>query len=412
MIDQFYSDPLSLQRLRLGSLGTHIDTFAQLLSAQGYAKSTAKEKIRVVAGLSRWLQRRRLGVETLDEQRVSEFLRYGRDQGLCRRGVSHTLQVLLRHLRSTGVSRLLASKIEDNAFHAIERDFARYLTQARGLTQATLDNYLPTARTFLLECFGKGPLALNELDPKDITRFILSHSNRVSLKRAQLMASALRNFFRFLHQQGEIARDLATSVPKVANWRLSELPRFLEPEQVEGLLKGCHQDTPSGRRDYAILLLLARLGLRAGEVVHLELDDIDWERGEIRIRGKSVREDRLPIPQDVGEALTRYLLHGRPRCPSRRVFIRLKAPRQGFTSSVAICDVVRRALARAGLPLTRKGSHLLRHCLATQMLRGGATLLEIGEILRHQLPSTTEIYAKVDAAALRALALPWKGGAR
>ena len=187
---------------------------------------------------------------------------------------------------------------------------------------------------------------------------------------------------------------------------------FLEPEQVESLLKECRKDIPSGRRDYAILLLLARLGLRAGEVVHLELNDIDWEKGEISVRGKSIRQDRLPMPQDVGEALAGYLIHGRPRCPSRRVFIRIQAPWQGFTSSVAICDVVRRALVRAGLSLTHKGSHLLRHCLATRMLSGGATLSEIGEILRHQLPSTTEIYAKVDVAALRHLALPWKGGVR
>ncbi len=412
MIDQFYADPLSLERLRFGPLGSYIDTFAQVLSAQGYARSTAKVKIREVAGLSRWLHRRRLGVEALDEQSVSEFLRYWCRRGLCRRGTAHTLQGLLRHLRSTGVSRLLASEIEDSAFHAIERDFARYLTQERGLTQATLDNYLPTARAFLSACFGNGPLALNKLDPQNITRFMLRHAHKVSPKRAQLMASGLRSFFRFLYQRGEIARDLATSVPTVANWRLSELPKFIEPEHVERLLKACRQDTPSGQRDYTILLLLARLGLRAGEVVHLELDDIDWEKGEISVRGKSVRQDRLPIPQDVGEALARYLHQGRPRCPSRRVFIRLKAPRQGFTGSAAVDDVFRRALGRAGLSLARKGSHLLRHGLATRMLRGGATLAEIGEILRHQLPSTTEIYAKVDVAALRALALPWKGGAR
>jgi site-specific recombinase XerD len=411
MIDQFYSDPLSLQGLRFGPLGTHIETFAELLSAQGYARSTAKEKIRVVAGLSRWLHRRRLGVEALDEQRVSEFLRYWRQQRLSRRGTFHTLQELLRHLRAAGIARLVPS-VENNAFQGIERDFARYLTQERGLAQATLDNYLPTARTFLSECFGEGPLALNELDPKDITRFIVRHSKAVSLRRLQLVGTALRSFFRFLYQRGEIARDLAASVPKVADRRLSDLPKFLEPEQVERVLKACREDIPIGQRDHAILLLLARLGLRAGEVVHLELDDIDWEKGRIRVRGKSVRQDWLPIPQDVGKALARYLLPGRPRCPSRRVFIRMKAPRQGFTSPAAICDVVRRALTRAGLPLTRKGSHLLRHSLATQMLRGGATLLEIGEILRHQLPSTTEIYVKVDVAALRALALPWKGGAR
>ena len=182
------------------------------------------------------------------------------------------------------------------------------------------------------------------------------------------------------------------------------------PEQVERLLKTCNRATPAGRRDYAVLLLLARLGLRAGEVVHMEFDDLDWESGELMVRGKSVRQDRLPIPKDVGAALAAYICDGRPRCSSRRVFLRLKAPQQGFTSSVAICDIVRRALVRAGLHPGRKGSHLLRHSLATTMLRGGASLAEIGEILRHQLPSTTEIYAKVDVASLRALALPWQGG--
>ena len=408
MIDQFYSDPLSLQRLRSGPLGSHIDTFAQILSAQGYVGSAAKEKIRVVAGLSAWLQRRQLGVETLDEQSISAFLRYWRRRGLCRRSTSHTLGMLLGLLRDGGFTRKVAS-VENSALYGVEKDFARYLTQERGLAQATLDNYVPAARTFLSECFGKGSLALNKLDPQDITRFMLRHVHKGS---AQIVTTALRSFFRFLYQRGEIARDLSASVPTVAAWRLPELPKFLEPDHVERLLKACPQDTPVGQRDYAILVVLARLGLRAGEVVHLELDDLDWEKGEISVRGKSIRHDRLPIPQDVGEALATYVRHGRPRSPSRRVFIRMKAPQQGFTGSPAICNVVERALDRAGLIPARKGSHLLRHGLATRMLRGGASLAEIGEILRHQRPSTTEIYAKVDVAALRALALPWKGGAR
>ena len=408
MIDQFYSDPLSLERLRSGPLGSHIDTFAQMLSAQDYARSTAKEKIRVVAGLSGWLQRRQRGVETLDEQSISAFLRHWHRQGLCRRTTSHTLKMLLALLRDGGFTRKVAS-VANSDFCDVEKDFVRYLTQERGLTQATLDNHVPTAHTFLSECFGKGPLALDKLDPQDITRFMMRHAHKAS---ARLVTTALRSFFRFLTQRGDLVRDLSASVPTVATWRLSEVPKFLEPDHVERLLKACPQDTPVGQRDYAILLLLARLGLRAGEVVHLELDNIDWEKGEISVRGKSIRHDRLPIPQDVGEALAKYLRYGRPRSPSRRVFIRMKAPRQGFAGSPAICDVVRRALGRAGLSLTRKGSHLLRHGLATRMLRGGASLAEIGEILRHQRPSTTEIYAKVDVAALRALALPWKGGAR
>jgi site-specific recombinase XerD len=412
MIDQFYSDPLLLQRLRFGPLSAHIDTFAQVLSAQGYARSTARAKIRLVVGLGLWLHRRQLEVEALDEQRVSEFLRYWGRCGLCRRGASHTLQEFLKHLREGGVVQKIGFIENEVFYYDISRDFEQYLRQERGLAQVTLDNYLPIIRTFLSECFDKGPLRLNELGASNITRFVVGQSETISPRRLQLVSTALRSFFRFLYQRGEIVRDLAASIPKVANWKLSDVPKFLEPEQIECLLGACPQDTPIGQRDYAILLLLTRLGLRAGETVSLELDDIDWERGEITVRGKSVRRDRLPIAQDVGEALARYLRQGRPHCPSRRVFIRMKAPRQGFTNSVAICDVVRRALTRAGLPLIRKGSHLLRHGLAIRMLRGGASLSEIGEILRHQVPSTTEIYAKVDVAALRTLALPWKGGGR
>jgi site-specific recombinase XerD len=241
-------------------------------------------------------------------------------------------------------------------------------------------------------------------------RFILRYTETVSVKHAQLIVCSLRSFFRFLYQRGETAIDLSPSALTVANWRLSELPKFLEPEQVKRLLQSCNQDTLIGRRDYVILLLLARLGLRAGDVVHMTLDDIDWEAGELIVRGKSHRQDRLPLPQDVGEALVRYLSHGRPRCSSRRVFIRIKAPHKGFSSSVAICNIVRRALLRVNLNPAFKGSHLMRHSLATQMLRGGASLGEIGKLLRHQRLNTTQIYAKVDLKALRALAQPWPGG--
>ena len=347
-------------------------------------------------------------MEDLDEQVVSEFLAYRRRNGLSRCEAPPALRALLSQLRTAGIIRC-APRLEESPFHAIEQRFAQYLTQERGLATRTIDTYLPLARTFLSERFDSKPIALDELTPRDIAGFIERHANRVSPRRAQLITTALRSFFRFLHERGEIPTDLAASVLTVANWRLSDLPKFLEPEHVERLLGSCNRSAPTGRRDYAVLLLLARLGLRAGEVVHMTLDDIDWENGEITVRGKSLRRDRLPIPKDVGEALAGYLCH-RPRCSSRRVFLRIKAPRQGFASSVAIRDIVKRALARAGIHSRRKGSHLLRHSLAVTMLRGGASLAEIGEILRHELPSTTEIYAKVDVAALRALALPWKGG--
>jgi site-specific recombinase XerD len=225
------------------------------------------------------------------------------------------------------------------------------------------------------------------------------------------MVSALRSFFRFLLQRGEIATDLAACVPAVADWRLSTIPKYLGAEEVERLLSSCDRCTGIGRRDHAILLLLARLGLRASEVVVMELDDIDWRAGEIAVRGKGPQHDRLPLLQEVGEALTTYLRRDRPSVSTRRVFVRVRAPLRGFAGPVAISTIVRRAIQRADLRGLGKGvaAHLLRHSLATGLLRDGASMAEIGEVLRHRTPATTEIYAKVDIRSLRSLAQPWPG---
>jgi site-specific recombinase XerD len=226
------------------------------------------------------------------------------------------------------------------------------------------------------------------------------------------MAAVLRSFLGFLLQQGRISTNLAAAVPTVAARRLAGVPRFLEAEQVEKVLRGCDRRGKIGKRDYAILMLLARLGLRGGEVAGLTLDDINWRGGELRIRGKGARVDRLPLPQDVGHALVSYLQKGRPTCASRRVFIRNHAPYEGLAGPASIGNVVRAALTRAQIQSPHQGSHVLRHSLATNLLRHGASLTQIGQVLRHQLPQTTEIYAKVDVNALRSLALPWIGGAK
>jgi site-specific recombinase XerD len=294
----------------------------------------------------------------------------------------------------------------------IARDYADFLVQERGLRPATLANYVPIARRFLEAKFGAGKLAWNKLHLTDVTDFVLRGSSTDSPKRVQSTGSALRSFLGFLTRQGKVPASLAASVPTVANWRLAELPQFLQPAEVEKLLRSCNRKTPTGRRDYALLLLLARLGLRAGEVVHLTLESINWVAGDVLIQGKSAREDRLPLPPDVGRALAVYLRRDRPACASRRVFIRMKAPRQGFASSAAVCTILQRALRRAKLHPQKMGAHLLRRSLATKMLRRGVSLAQIGEVLRHQLAQTTEIYAKVDLAALRPLAQPWPGGAR
>jgi site-specific recombinase XerD len=410
MIDQFYSPNVDLGHFRCGPLAAHIDGFADYLFSNGYATQTARLKIRLSADLSVWLSQRHLGVEDVEEEQVEAFLGTRKKDRSLRRGDWWTLNQLLHYLRRVGLNPMPSAAISDNPADRIIQDYTHFLVDQRGLSQATVVNYVPVVRRFLETRFGVGKLSLNKLRVTDVTDFIVLGSSTDSPKRVQLNASALRSFLGFLTQEGKITANLAASVPTVANWRLAELPQFLEPAQVEKLLRSCNKKTKTGRRDRAVLLLLARLGLRAGEVVHLTLENINWEAGEILIRGKSAREDRLPLPHDVGRALAAYLKQDRPACSCRRVFIRMKAPRRGFSSSVAVCDIFRRALARADLHPPKKGVHLLRRSLATQMLRRGVSLTQIGEVLRHQLAQTTEVYAKVDLIALRALAQPWPGG--
>jgi site-specific recombinase XerD len=226
------------------------------------------------------------------------------------------------------------------------------------------------------------------------------------------MVGALRAFFRFLRLQGLLDLDFSAAVPSAPHWRLQALPASLQPHQVNTLFKQCDRQTPVGRRDFAILRLMIRLGLRSGEVASLTLDDIDWPAGEISVRGKGNRQHRLPLPQDVGEALIQYLKRGRPRCASRRLFIRARAPYTGLKNNGCVSTRVKCALIRAGLHSPRQGSHLLRHTAATLMLRRGASLFEIGQILNHRHPDATAIYAKVDLAQLRPLAQRWPGGSR
>lgn len=410
MTHQFQADPATLDRYRYGPLGLHLDSFANWLLEQGYPRQTGMQKLRLFAFLSRWLAQTKISIQQLDEQRIEQFLKTQQKQLRRQRQVRHTLTQLLHRLRCLGAVPDRQPPQARSLKDRLLRDYERFLAQERGLSPTTVNNYGAVARRFLANASAAKARQLDRLAAKDINGFVLRERTAFSPKRVQLTTSALRSFLGFLYLSGQLATPLAASVPTVATWRLSELPQFLEPEQVQQILQSCDRKSPCGRRDYAALLLLARLGLRAGEVVHLCLEDLNWTCGEVFIRGKSSREERLPLPPDVGRALAVYLQKDRPACSSRRVFIRMKAPHVGFSTSVAICDIVRRALRRARLQPGHKGAHLLRHSLATQMLRGGASLTQIGQILRHQLPQTTEIYAKVDLTALRAVAQPWPGG--
>jgi site-specific recombinase XerD len=290
--------------------------------------------------------------------------------------------------------------------------YEQYLREARALAGTTIVNYVPFIRDFLEDQFGHGRVRLPRLCAGDVVRFVQRQASRLHLRRAKLMTTALRSFLHYARYRGEVTLDLAAAVPIVANWSITSIPRAISSDHVRQLLASIDRRTAVGRRDYAVLLLLARLGLRASEVAFLEIDDIDWNTGRLYVRSKGAQRLELPLPTEVGKAIAAYLRRGRPYSTSRRVFLRAKAPIRGFRGPGGIGSIVRHSLKRAGIRAPTTGAHQFRHGLATEMLRQGASLSEIGELLGHRHPQTTKIYAKVDIEALRRLALPWPGGAR
>jgi integrase/recombinase XerD len=261
-----------------------------------------------------------------------------------------------------------------------------------------------------MQRFGKDRPRLSVIRAADAVQYVQHQVAHLSPHTAKFVTKALRSFLQYARYRGDITLDLAAAVPTVANWSMASIPRAIAPDHVQAVLAHCNRASAIGCRDYAILLLLARLGLRAGEIAFLELDDIDWEAATLNLRGKGGRVSRLPLPLEVGEAIAAYLRTGRPASTSRRVFLRALAPIRGFARQVTVLSVVRQAMVRAGIDPPRKGAHQFRHALACKMLRQGASLPEIGQILGHRSPQTTAIYAKVDLASLHTLALPWPGG--
>lgn len=390
----------------IGPLAVHRDGFRGELARLGCPTRSAAEQLRLMAHLSRWLKARRLRTAELTDERIEAFLSARRAQGYHRYRSGRAVKPLLAYLRSVGAAPG-APDVPSTELEVLLADYHTYLLAERGLDPRTVRGYDDYAREFLSGLARENKLALAELGPAQVRAFILAHSEQWCPKTVQNLASALRALLRYLYLQGHTDKALAPAVPAVAAWRGVRLPRTLRPAQVRALLHACDRRTAVGRRDYAIFLLLCRLGLRAGEVSALELDDFDWRAGEVIVRGKGRRDERLPLPVDVGQALVAYLGRGRAASGSRRLFLPVRPPGPGM-SSTAIRAVVRHLCARAGL--VDVGTHRLRHTAATQMLAAGASLPEIGQLLRHRHLITTSIYAKVDRARLGALARPWPGG--
>jgi site-specific recombinase XerD len=358
--------------------------------------------------LSRWLQREGLSVGELTGEQAERFAAARRAAGLVTWAAPRSAMLPVGYLRGLGVAPPPVPVVTQGRLDELLADYRRYLSIERALSDHTVfDAYEPAARLFLTAVGANRHLNLDRLCAAQVSSFLASACPKRSVSGARDLVCALRSLLRYLHVAGLIEAPLVWAVPAVADLRDRNLPRGLEPAAVSRMLASCDRRRLVGRRDYAILLLLSRLGLRAGEVAAMRLDDVDWRRGEVLVRGKGDRLDMLPLPVDVGEAMVSYLRR-RPRCECRALFLRVNAPRAAM-DRCTVAWVVRAACDRAGQP--RVGAHRLRHTAATEMLRAGASLAEIGQVLRHRERKTTAIYAKVDRNALRPLARPWPGGA-
>jgi len=389
----------------VGPLEPYAVGFAGELVRQGYSVSGASQQLSVFAHLSRWLTARRWGMAELSPETIERFMRERRERGYRNCRSSRAMVPLLDYLRRLG---LVADRpaVAVSASGVLLRDFRTYLTVERGMSAAGIDGYVQQVAGFVERCVGDGG-EMGGVTAGAVTAFMVAESRRLSPKTLQRVASAMRSLLRFWYVRGLITTSLVEAVPKVA-CRDPGPARGPAPDQVAAMLESCERGRPGGVRDFAILTLLSRVGLRSGEVAGLRLDDIDWRSGEIVVTGKGERRDRLPLPCDVGEAIVDYLQRGRPPdALDRRLFIKLKAPHRGLSRS-AVSAVVATAARRAGVGTVR--AHRLRHSAATSMLAAGASLTEIGQVLRHRASSTTSIYAKVDIDALRTLARPWPTG--
>lgn len=387
-----------------GPLASYAEGFWSWLASRAYSRSAAADRLYQFDQLSRWLAGEGLDVGDLTEELAKRFAQARRAGGVVSWSSPHSVTPPLEYLRLVGVAPPAAPVCPAGPLEVLLADYGGYLSVERGLCDHTVfDGYVPAARVFLSGLDGSDGPELARMSAADVSSFLARECPGRSVSGARDLVCALRSLLRYLHLAGLVTKPLVWAVPSVADLRDRTLPRGLDPSAVCRLLASCDRRRLVGRRDFAILLLLSRLGLRAGEVAAITLDDIDWRAGMLLIHGKGSREDALPLPTDVGEALVSYLRR-RPRCEARALFLRVTAPRQGL-NRCTVGWVVRAACDRAALP--RIGAHRLRHTAATQMLQAGASLPEIGQVLRHREQKTTAIYAKVDHAALRALARPW-----
>jgi site-specific recombinase XerD len=398
------------RRLKSGPDGQLVEVYAARLAKDGLARHGTWRCLNLVGDLLSWIAGSRSKLTDLDERMVERYLRYRGGKQSIQPGDRAALKRWLSVLRDAGSiapAALLPITSQDQIFE----EFGDYLRRERGLAPKSIVRHQPFIRRFLHEVCPAGVGDLGRISQEEVIRYIERHARDWSAESGKAMCWSLRAFLRYLHHRGLNPLALAGCVPSIRQWKLASLPTYLSTAQVQKVLHGCDRATAMGRRDYAILMMLAKLGLRADEVATLTLDDVDWRSGEMLVRAKGRQRARMPIPPDVGAAVVAYLRDGRPKSSCRRLFLRTLAPNVGFASGCAITMIAKTALERAGIRgYAHQGAHIFRHSLATELLRSGATLSEIGQLLRHESHDTTRIYAKVDVDALRTLSLPWPGG--
>ena len=410
MIERYFSAPKTLRRLRAGPSGPHIDGFADALAQDGYAPASARRYVRAAAHLGCFARHHGGGFSALDAKTLEAF---GRHLVRCRcprwkaakigYHARFGVKLFHRYLVEQGICPQRPVPESHTAEPALVSAFREWFRTHRGLTLPTLRLYARGA-TELLHALGDDP---SQWTAQSVRSFLLDRARRSGAATTQQLISSLRAFLRYLSFCGATRADLALAIPAIAHWRLATLPRCLSTNELDRLSAACEGSTPARLRDRAIVLLLARLGLRASDVAQLRFPDIDWKSGTVQVIGKGRYQVRLPLPQEVGDALLRYV-GCRPRVDQTdRVFLRSIAPCKPFVSVDAISSVVKRALQRAGIDAPKQGAHLLRHTAATEMLRHGVPLDQIGLVLRHRSLDMSAFYAKVDVALLQQIAQPW-----
>lgn len=399
----------TLPAIDFAPLGNYPIQFGQHLSELGHAEGTIKVYLRCIGRLAEMMKANGLTIGDLDEAQAVALVE--KTDWLQKRKISATFIVrrYVRFLAERGAGKpaspLTAKEI---ARAELRRDYETYLRRQRGLSERTIFHSWRFADRFLEFRFGEEAGDLSRITSTDIVGFLQRLTTRRSPLRDKTPSTHLRNFFRYLFKSGKTSANLALGIPSVAQRYGTRLPRHLTTEQVDILVRAVRTDTPGGRRNYAMVMLLARLGLRAPEVIAMQLADIDWRSGEVIVRGKGNRHDRVPLPPDVGEALADYIKSDR-KTASRALFVTDRAPHRPFKDGQVLNLILKGAFARTGLkpPAPYVGSHILRHSLATNLVQRGASLEEIGDMLRHRCQSSTMHYAKLDIDGLRSVSQPW-----